>query len=212
MAAILNWADLARAYPELACIPPGLRAAGLRRDLKNGETLFRIGDLPRWMFFVLSGEIRLLRRSLGGGEVILQRCGRGFFAEASLDSKAYPCDALSDGPSDILCFPLRGFRQALAIPEFRDTWIAHLSREVRKLRAQTERLSLNGAGVRVLHYIESEGTDGAILLSRSRKAWAAELGLTHEALYRTLSRLQAEGLLLIEGERISVAAKRRSRR
>ncbi|WP_230646797.1 cyclic nucleotide-binding domain-containing protein [Bradyrhizobium sp. Leaf401] len=37
------------------------------------------------MFFVLSGEVRLVRRSRSGGEVVLQRTRHGFLAEASLD-------------------------------------------------------------------------------------------------------------------------------
>ena len=84
-----------------------------------------------------------------------------------------------------------------------------LAREVRKLRAQCERLSLHGAAERIMHYIETEGIEGALELSQSRKAWAAELGLTHEVLYRTLSRLQAEGELEINDRRIAVVQTRK---
>ena len=41
-------------------------------------------------------------------------------------------------------------------------------------------------------------------MSQSRKAWAAELDLTHEALYRTLRKLQAEGVIDIDGNRIAI--------
>jgi hypothetical protein len=51
-------------------------------------------------------------------------------------------------------------------------------------RSQCERLALNSAADRIEHYIESEGRDGRLELKRTRKAWAAELGLTHEALKR----------------------------
>jgi hypothetical protein len=63
------------------------------------------------------------------------------------------------------------------------------------LRSQCERLSLNSAAERIEHYIESEGKDGRLVLKRTRKAWAAELGLTHEALYRALAALQRSGRL-----------------
>ena len=76
---------------------------------------------------------------------------------------------------------------------------------MRKLRAQCERLSLHNAADRIVHYIESEGTDGVATLNQSRKAWAAELGLTHEALYRVLRRPQADGTLDIDGDRIAIA-------
>ncbi|MCZ7653606.1 MAG: hypothetical protein M5R42_03950 [Rhodocyclaceae bacterium] len=60
--------------------------------------------------------------------------------------------------------------------------MAQLAREVRMLRARCERLSLHGAEARILHALESEGTEGTLTLAQSRKAWAADLGLTHEAL------------------------------
>lgn len=37
---------------------------------------------------------------------------------------------------------------------------------------------------------------GVARLMVSCKAWAAELGLTHESLYRTLARLEAEGQVI----------------
>ena len=68
-----------------------------------------------------------------------------------------------------------------------------LAAEVRKLRAQCERLSLRSAADRIAHYIEAEGRDGRLELRQTKKAWAAELGLTHEALYRALTGLQRAG-------------------
>jgi len=54
-------------------------------------------------------------------------------------------------------------------------------------------LALRGAAERIEHYIESEGEDGRLELTCTRKAWAAELGLTHEALYRALAGLERSG-------------------
>jgi hypothetical protein len=68
-----------------------------------------------------------------------------------------------------------------------------------------KRLSLPGAAERIMHYLESEGVGGVILRCQSRNVWAAELGLTHGALYGTSSRLRAEGRLGIDGPRIALA-------
>ena len=70
---------------------------------------------------------------------------------------------------------------------------------MRRLRVRCERLSLNGAEARIRHAIESEGTAGTLVLTQSRKAWAAELGLTPEALYRALARLQKARALAVNG-------------
>jgi len=201
----MEWPALVESHSELARIPPALKAAARQQAFAAGETLFRQGDRPKAMYCVLDGEVRLLRRSPKGGEVILQRSRGGFFAEASLESKAYHCDGVAAADGSLLAFPIRDFREALnGDAAFRNDWMAQLAREVRRLRARCERLSLHGAEARILHAIESEGTAGTLALAQSRKAWAAELGLSHEALYRTLARLQAEGTLVLDGARLTL--------
>lgn len=193
-------------HPALGAIPARLWEVVRLQPFTAGQTLYHRGARPRAMVYVLSGEVRLVRRSAGGAEIILQRARSGFVAEASLESSAYHCDVVAARDGQLLSFPRAEFREVLAAdPAFNRAWIAHLSGEVRRLRAQGERLSLNSAAERVLHYLEAEGTDGAVTLTQSRKAWAAELGLTHEALYRTLHRLQESGELVIDGERIALA-------
>jgi CRP-like cAMP-binding protein len=181
---------------ELVAMPAALRARAERVELPAGHTVFRTGARPTKMYWVLDGEVRLVRRSRSGAEIVLQRARSGFIAEASLDSPAYHCDAAAAAPSRLLGFPIERFRGALLEDaKFRAFWMGRLAREVRTLRSQCERLSLNSAAERIEHYIESEGKDGRLVLKRTRKAWAAELGLTHEALYRALAALQRSGRL-----------------
>lgn len=92
----------------------------------------------------------------------------------------------------------------VGVAAFTRAWIARLACEVRALRGQCERLALKTAAERILHYIEAEGSDGTITLTQPRKARAAELGLTHEVLYRTLRRLREEGVLRVDGSRIVI--------
>jgi CRP/FNR family transcriptional regulator, dissimilatory nitrate respiration regulator len=201
----MDWRSLIESQPVLATLPRALRAVAEHRRIEAGETLFRLGDRVQGVFCVVAGEVRLVRRGRNGAEIILQRSRGGFIAEASLDAKAYHCDAVAAETGAVLRFPARDFCAALDEDvKFRDAWMASLAREVRKLRAQCERLSLKSAAQRIVHYIDSEGTDGVATLTESRKAWAAELGLTHEALYRTLRRLQADGTLHINANRITL--------
>lgn len=200
MAAQIDWLALTHTHPELSLLSAPLRAAAAVRNFSKDEAIFRRGVRPQAIYFLLAGEVRLVRRSNTGGEVVFQRTRRGFFAEASLESALYHCDAMVGQPSEVLCIPLSAAREALdADPAFRRAWIAHLSRELRRARAQGERLALKSARERVLHYLESEGTGGVVTLTVSRKAWAAELGLTHETLYRILARLEAEGCIIPRG-------------
>jgi CRP/FNR family transcriptional regulator, dissimilatory nitrate respiration regulator len=201
----LDWPALSAANPVLAALPEGLRGAARRRGFAGGETLARRGSRPGAMLYVLDGEVRLTRHTAAGAEVILQRSRNGFIAEGSMEARSYHCDVVASEQGSLLGFPIPAFRQALdADPVFRRAWIARLSGEVRRLRAQNERLHLNTAAERVLHYIESEGKDGVIDLPVTRKAWAVELGLSHEALYRTLRRMETEGLVSIQANHIAI--------
>lgn len=191
----------------LDLLPPDLRAAASSLRLDAGAPLFRVGDRPHRMFFVQDGEVHLVRVSAAGGATVLQRVRHGFVAEASLEASRYHCDAVAAVNSEVLGLPLAPFRQALdAVPEFARAWASHLAQEVRRLRSQCERLSLKSAAARVCHYLETEGRDGRVTLSQSRKAWAAELGLSHEALYRTLARLERDGRLAVEGSVLTLHA------
>lgn len=189
-----DWQALIGAQNELAAVPAALRQGADHVAAPAGQTVFRIATRPAKIFWVLDGEIRLVRRSRNGAEIVLQRASSGFVAEASLDSPRYHCDAVAAVESRLLAFPIERFRQALAEDEkFRAFWMGRLAREVHVLRSQCERLALHSAAERIEHYIESEGDHGRLELSRTRKAWAGELGLTHEALYRALSGLQRAG-------------------
>jgi CRP-like cAMP-binding protein len=180
-----------------AAMPAALREGAKHLSVEPGETVFRAGTRPRKIFWVLDGEVRLVRRSRNGAEIVLQRASSGFIAEASLESPQYHCDAIAAAKSQLVGFPIERFRQALADDDkFRAFWMRRLAREVHALRSQSERLALRSAAERIEHFIEAEGSDGRLELSRSRKAWAAELGLTHEALYRTLAEMQHRGTLM----------------
>lgn len=204
----IEWKTISTQFSTFAHIPAALRESADLLACEAAETIFRIGDPVRCAMLVLSGEVRLIRRDPHGREVVLQRSTGGFIAEASLDSRVYHCDALAAQASMLLVFPAKAFLAALDQDvAFRRAWQSLLAREVRKLRSQCERLSLNSAAERILHYIEAEGSNGVLNLTQSKKAWAAELGLTHEALYRTLRRLQDGGELRVDGRQWSVCSR-----
>ncbi len=204
----VDWPALAE-HPGLMIMPHSLRERANETQVSAGKVVARIGARPRYMYFVRQGELRLRRFSVQGNEIVLQRCMGGFVAEASLDSSAYHCDIAAGQDSTLISFPITAFRECLRHDEpFCRAWIGHLAREVRALRAQCERLALRTASERIQHYIESEGHNGTLELRQTRKAWAAELGLTHEALYRTLAGLVANGVITLsqQSDHLKVAA------
>lgn len=177
-----------------ALLPTALLQQSRPAQFAAGDCLFLTGQRPQWMFYVLAGEVVLERHGLQGQVACLQRSTAGFVGEASLTSARYHCDGRSTAPTWVSRVPIAPLRAALQQDSaFAMRWLSMLSSEVRRLRLQNERLSLPKIEERVLHLIETEGLQGLYTLTGSLKNLAKTLGVAHEALYRTLARLEAEG-------------------
>lgn len=179
-----------------ALLPEHLRVLATPVYLKKSERLFLQGQMPARMFYVASGEVVLQRMGIQGENVVLQRMRQGFVAEASLQSTSYHCEAVQTSAGELFALPIGAVRQALLEDSaFATRWIGMLNQELKRLRTQCERLTLVSVRDRVLHLIDTQGEDGRLQLRASLKSIAAELGVSHEALYRTLASMQAQGLL-----------------
>lgn len=169
------------------------------RRLARGELLFRAGDPALGLVVVAQGELELARTSAEGRRTVLHRAGPGdTFAEASLFEPHHHCDALATAPALVGVHPAAALRRAAAAdPELAWRVAAHLAKALVAARARAERLALPRAADRLLdalHALPPE-SDGTRRLGRSWKALASELGLSHEATYRALARLERSGLL-----------------
>jgi CRP/FNR family transcriptional regulator, dissimilatory nitrate respiration regulator len=189
---VIGPAMIMRALPQTLTqlLPASLHGHCHAEDFAAGTALFLTGEPPRWMYFVLTGEVVLERHGMDGQQACLQRCQGGFVGEASLTSSRYHCDGRSTLSTRVIKVPIQALRQALKNDgAFAERWIAMLSREVRQLRLQNERLSLPKVQDRLLHLIETEGMDGRYALTCSVKELARQLAVTHEALYRAIAGL-----------------------
>ena len=162
---------------------------------EKGEYLFHKGIKPEFMFFIVSGEAVLIRESSHGEPIVLQRCKSGFISEASLLTDAYHCDAIATQSGQAITLPIKFLINALTDSQFSLKWVQLLSKEIMRLRTQSERLGLKDIRSKLIHLIETEGKQGILTLQADYKSMASEIGVTHEALYRTMAILEDEGLL-----------------
>lgn len=162
---------------------------------EKGAYLFHHGKKPEYMFFIVSGEAVLTRTSSHGEPTILQRCSGGFISEASLLADAYHCDAIATQSGQAIAIPIKSLRDSLADDKFSMKWVQLLSKEIMRLRTQSERLGLKDIRSKLIHLMESEGKNGVLTLQSDFKSLASEIGVTHEALYRAIAALEKEGLL-----------------
>jgi CRP-like cAMP-binding protein len=142
----------------------------------------------------MTGNIRLDR---AGREAVLQVAAPGqTLAEASLFASVYHCDAIATTDAVVRLYP-----KAIVLAEFEcnpkaaQAFMAMLAGQVMSLRMRLEQRNIHSARDRVRHYLTaSAGADGStVMVPGTLKDLATELGLTHEALYRTLADMAADG-------------------
>jgi len=187
--------------------PNTLLAKCEKKNLKKKEYLFQLDEKATDIFFVERGEVQALKPLPNGASAILQRSsGNEFFAEADMFFSHYTCDARVTRKAVIYCIPKQGLEEHLKRDnDFSMRFSGLLAANTRKLCSRMERLRINRARDRVLHYLVCESdADKVITLKSSLAYFAEELGLEPETLYRTLSELQKENMINRRGETITL--------
>jgi CRP-like cAMP-binding protein len=178
-------------------LPATARSKAVDRKLKAGEALFHLGDKTSGLYEVIAGRVRMTRVDRSGRETVLYVSGAGeTFAEASLFSPAYHCDAIASTDAVVRVYPKLALLDAFAKdPKAMQAFTATLARQLMGLRTRIAQRDIRSARERVRHFLAlNVGADGrTVALRGTVKDLAAEIGLTHEALYRTLAALERAG-------------------
>jgi CRP-like cAMP-binding protein len=185
-------------------LPASVARRVMRRSLARGEALFHQGDAAAAIFLVERGQVALTRHLAHGAAVVVHRARAGeSFAEAALFAERYHCDAIAESATRVAAIPKRPLLAALARDQaLAGALMARLARQVQSLRARLEIRAVRPACERVFQALALAATRGRVVLDRPLKELAAEIGLTHEALYRALAALAASGRLERTGRRI----------
>jgi CRP/FNR family transcriptional regulator len=197
------------------------RIARLRRT-DPGEVLFAAGDRATGFFVLLEGKVKLYKISTEGKEYILRvvRAGETFAEAAAFSGVGYPVFAEALEPCRLAHFEANEFRHLVQrSPQLALNMIATMAELLHTLTAKIEDLSLREVGARLCrHFLELAqqefGTpkDGQPLkLETTKTALAARLGTISETLSRTFRKLQQNGLLRVERNRVILLDCRRLR-
>jgi CRP-like cAMP-binding protein len=194
--------------PALDWLPASLRERSRIRQLAIDECLFHQGDKAQAIFEIESGRLRLVRHALDSRRIVLHTGRAGeLLAEAALFSPAYHCDAVAAIASTVRIYPKRDllalFRSDSGAAE---RFMAVLARQVHVLRARLEERNIRSARERLLHHLAlNAGADGRTMAVEGTLIdVAAEIGLSPEALYRTLAALEKEGTVVRTGSGIAL--------
>jgi CRP-like cAMP-binding protein len=176
-------------------------AASIRlRSLAAGQSLFQQGESVGELYRLESGRVRLVRHTENGTKVVVHTARPGeTFAEASAFTDAYHCDAVAETASRVAAMPKAAFHAALVRdPETSVRFARLLATQVVDLRARIELRNIRSAQERLLTWLRlrADGSPPRVTLDGTWTDVAAEIGLTREALYRALARLEAEGRIV----------------
>jgi CRP-like cAMP-binding protein len=202
-----DWAIL-RASPILRDLPAADLAALVDdrsvRLIDRGQVLFQQGDPARAFFLVLDGQVKLSRINPGGDEAIVHVCGAGeSFAEAAMFlGGRYPVAAEAIQASRVMRIESEILRRKVAErPEIAFAMMASMSRHLKVLVDQIEKMKLLSADQRVAEFLLGlcDGRPGpvTVMLPHEKNLIAQRLGMKPATFSRAVARIRQFGIEVI---------------
>lgn len=192
-----------------------LAARTVPKRIASGELLFSEGDACKGLYVIASGKLRIFKSSASGREQVLSVEGPGgSVAELPVfDGAPYPASVSAVEDSQILFISREDFRRfCLERPEVALKMLAVVGARLRRLVGIIEELSFATVRQRLVavlvRLVESEGKRTKrgieLQLPGTHQDLAQQLGTVRELVSRNLMRLQAEGLLQVDGRSITI--------
>jgi CRP/FNR family cyclic AMP-dependent transcriptional regulator len=184
-------------------------------DFSAGQIVFSEGEPCKGLFVVESGAVKIFKTSASGREQVLAVEGPGgSVAELPVfDGGAYPASAIALNEARLLFVSKRDF-QALCVehPPVALKVLKVLGGRLRQLVGIIEELSFTTVRHRLvvllLRLARRRGKPTArgveFTIPGSNQELASHVGTVRELVSRNLSRLQAEGLIRMEGKTLVI--------
>ncbi len=183
--------------------------------LEAGAPIFSEGEPCEGLFVVESGAVKIFKTSASGREQVLTVEGPGgSVAELPVfDGGSYPASASALSKAGVLFVSKKDFRAlCLQHPEVALKVLKVVGSRLRKLVGVIEELSFTTVRHRLaallLRLASRRGKQTPrgleFTLQSSNQDLAAHIGTVRELVSRNLSRLQAEGLLKLEGKTVII--------
>jgi CRP/FNR family cyclic AMP-dependent transcriptional regulator len=184
------------------------------RQFHADQVIFSEGDPCAGLWVIESGNVRIFKSSPSGREQVLaiEGPGRSVAELPVFDGGTYPASAASIGETFLL-FISKGDFQALCVkhPQIALKVLRTVGRRLRQLVAMIEELSFTTVRhrliallVRMVRRGEQTPQGIAVTLSMNNQEIAARIGTVRELVSRNIGRLQAEGLIQVDGRKIIV--------
>jgi len=185
------------------------------RSFRKDEVLFIAGEKALGMYVIVSGSVRAFRESTDGREQVIhvERAGATIAEVPVFDDGNYPSTVAAEEDTDTLFLDKRDVLQlCLQHPEIPLAAVRVLAGRLRRCAELVETLSLKEVGQRVARFLLSEArrqgkktNRGTIVnLTQTHQQIAARVGTVREVVSRTFSRLQQDGLIIVEDRKLTI--------
>lgn len=192
-----------------------LTSRAVEKKYEAGNLIFSEGDACAGLYVVQSGNVRIFKSAASGREQVLAIEGPGSsIAELPVfDGGNYPASAQALNDATMLFVSKQAFQSlCMKHPEVALKVLKVVGSRLRRLVGIIEELSFTTVRHRLTALLlrsAKEGkkrSDGSveIVLNANNQELAAQLGTVRELVSRNLSRLQAEGLIQMDGRTIVI--------
>ncbi len=206
--------DLLRGIPLFSALTgpdlSALLAQAATVRVSAGEDIFSPDEAAESFYVILTGRVKIYQISSRGDEQIFHLYGRGqTFGEAAMwAGDRYPAFASALQETRLLRVDRELlFETIRRRPETAVAMMAGLSLKLREFNHLIEQLALKevpGRLAQVLLELAEEAGGNQVELGHSKRELAAQIGTIAETLSRALRRLQQDGLIRVDGARITI--------
>jgi CRP-like cAMP-binding protein len=192
-----------------------LAERAFEQRLQKDEVLFVAGEEARGLYVIVEGTVRAFRVSVDGREQVIhiERAGATIGEVPVFDGGAYPSTAAADELTITLFLDKRDVRQlVMKHPQIAFAALKVMAGRVRRCAELVEALSLREVGQRLARFLVAEVRQSSappsnhttIDLSQTNQQIASRIGSVREVVSRAFTRLQHQGLIVVEGRRVTI--------
>ncbi|MFK7937277.1 MAG: response regulator [Saprospiraceae bacterium] len=179
-----------------------------QKHLKKKEFLFQEGTYPRFLYYVRSGQIKLIKTSDYGKEYIVETCSAGSFIgyTASIGQQPYSFAAVALEPSVVTLIPKDEFLRLLySDRDVAVQLIRVLSKNVVAKEEQLLQLAYSSVRKRVANALLAlNEKQSATSIHILRDDLAGMVGTARETVIRLLSEFKSDGYIEVENGLITI--------
>jgi CRP/FNR family transcriptional regulator len=167
-----------------------------RRQKFPAQThLYWEGDACSAIAFLFDGQIRVYKSGESGREITLYEIGRGetciLNASCILGNNAYPANAVTTAPVDVLLVPAHEFSRILKGHEaLRSFVFSLLSSRLTEVMELVDEVAFGRMDERLMDYLIEKSADG--VLCATHQKIANDLGSSREVISRLLKELERQ--------------------